>query len=125
LPAQQWLLRGNSGPSFATGGPPWAGDLVEERASLIVSRLVEARRSSLFSLANVVLLHLLQDNIFCAAKFRGFKIPLFEVPSWIWCQLCRMWPTLQRSGLVGQHRDHGFARFAGVERVPGDQVAAF
>jgi hypothetical protein len=42
LTAQQWLLRGNSGPSFTIGGPLGAGGLVEGRKSLMVSRLAEA-----------------------------------------------------------------------------------
>jgi hypothetical protein len=40
---QQWLLRSNSGPSFRIGGPLGAEGLVEERKSLMVSRLGSAR----------------------------------------------------------------------------------
>ena len=40
---------------------------------------------------HVVVLQLLQDNIFCGARFLGFKIPSSEVPLWVWGQFRRTW----------------------------------
>jgi hypothetical protein len=67
-PAQQWLLRGDSGPSLKFGGPP-CGEAGMESIPLRGSREGAARSEGLPLAMSLCSVRLLQDNIVVPVGF--------------------------------------------------------